>query len=271
MGQRPEQGKGRRPGGISGRPDGRRPGNEDGPDVQIARLFCELRRAARLEPAMLESHLQTSGAILGALERGAINRFPPWPELERITRAYAALIGLDALPIIRKLSKLLYTPPPQRRYVKPAPDFAPSFRTGDSQSDRDVRTWEDQPGPRPEQCSVPPGPASDPEIPEDPLAHTHFDPLYPDAQAHAGAAEPEYYGHTAAEPPMAAEPGRAPAHGGPSLLKLIFVCGMLLVILCVIAYLAWLQGHHSLIVGRENETMLDALTRHFQALRELLR
>ncbi len=286
---------------ASGHPASHPPAPEDSPSMQIARLFGELRRAARLEPALLESHLQTSAHVLRALEHGAIDHFPPWPELERLTRAYAALIGLDAHPIVRKLSNLLYAPPPPRSYAKPVPDFVPPSRMGHSETEHDVRTWEEQPGPPGEAYAPPPSAASDPAVLEVPLsqpaamddprqaqsrpsspagahpaaAATHAPP-HPHA-LHSGAEAVQAAGY---EPLLAADntvstrqdgrPAR-PAPRGGSALKLAFVSMMLLVILSAMGWLGWQHGREILILSAGDETLAQALTRHFQALRELLR
>lgn len=74
-----------------------------GHDAELATIFREMRRAADVPREQMASRLATSIETIDALESGAINALPQWSELTRIVTAYAAQLGLDARPILRRL------------------------------------------------------------------------------------------------------------------------------------------------------------------------
>ena len=262
-------------------PDGR-----PDPGAQIAVLFQELRRASKLAPDALQAHLLTDAATLQALEQGALDRLPPWPELERITRAYAALIGLDPLPIVQQISNLLYRPPPPTRPIKRAPRFVPQSRIGHVESDIDVRTLESNPiGPPPQ--PVPPPPE---EVVHDPVIPEHGgggraspQPFVPDRAAQpaapyvdplamqiAQARAAEGAGMTSVKPSAMAT---TKADHGPSVLKRLMITFVLLAI-CSGAVWMLMQESQQQVIGAaagQVETWSEMTQRYLRALRELFR
>ncbi len=79
-----------------------------GQDEELATIFREMRRAANVPREKMARRLETSIETLDALESGAIFALPPWPELSRIVTAYAAMLGLDSRPLLRRLEAQLF-------------------------------------------------------------------------------------------------------------------------------------------------------------------
>jgi hypothetical protein len=73
--------------------------------VVIARLFQDLRRNLGLSDHQIAIHLRTSRGVIRALELGAYNELPPWPETCRVVSAYAAMAGIDPRPVLHALGQ----------------------------------------------------------------------------------------------------------------------------------------------------------------------
>ncbi len=72
-------------------------------DEDLAVIFKEMRRALDLSMEQIAGRLATSTEIIAGLESGARLALPESSELNRIVTAYAALLGLDARPILRRI------------------------------------------------------------------------------------------------------------------------------------------------------------------------
>jgi len=73
-------------------------------DAQIAAIFQDMRKVAGLSPGQLAKRLGTRLGTIAALEKGAIGSLPDWPETSRIISDYAALVQIDAGPLLRHVS-----------------------------------------------------------------------------------------------------------------------------------------------------------------------
>ena len=74
-------------------------------DEDLAVIFKEMRRALGLSMEQIAGRLATSAEIIAGLESGALPALPESSELHRIVTAYAALLGLDARPILRRIAR----------------------------------------------------------------------------------------------------------------------------------------------------------------------
>jgi transcriptional regulator with XRE-family HTH domain len=117
-----------------------------GQDEELATIFREMRRAANVPREKMARRLKTSIETLDALESGAIFALPPWPELSRIVTAYAAMLGLDSRPLLRRLEAQLFpdegltvvsppieaasTPAPASAAPIPAPEVTQTAKPG---------------------------------------------------------------------------------------------------------------------------------------------
>lgn len=72
-------------------------------DRELAVIFAEMRRASGVSKEQIAGRLATSVAMVDALEEGALSRLPEWNEVKRIVTAYAAQLGLDSRPILRRI------------------------------------------------------------------------------------------------------------------------------------------------------------------------
>jgi len=84
------------------------------PDDEIAELFREMRQATGLSPGQIADELGTTVENINLLEQGQLSRLPPWTETRRIIRAYTALLGLDADPVMRRVMLQLPGDHPKR-------------------------------------------------------------------------------------------------------------------------------------------------------------
>lgn len=109
-------------------------------DEELAVIFAEMRRAAGVTREQIAGRLATSVATVEALENGALSDLPDWPEVKRIVTAYAAQLGLDSRPILRRMESQIGveetaapapqpSAPPQRPAPKPAAS-APAAPSG---------------------------------------------------------------------------------------------------------------------------------------------
>ncbi len=83
-------------------------------DEEIAELFREMRQATGQSPGQIADELGTTVEIVELLEQGRLFLLPPWTETSRIIRAYTALLGLDADPVMRRIMLQLPGDHPKR-------------------------------------------------------------------------------------------------------------------------------------------------------------
>ena len=77
-------------------------------DEDLGRLFCEMRRVVGGTAEEIADRLRAELTTIAALEEGAIRALPDWQETERVVSDYAALLSLDATPILDRLRSQLY-------------------------------------------------------------------------------------------------------------------------------------------------------------------
>lgn len=101
-------------------------------DNELAVIFREMRRASGVTEEQIAGRLATSVATIEALESGALSELPEWGELKRIVTTYAAQLGLDSRPILRRLQVQLgvaddevATAAPSQPKAKAAPPSPP--------------------------------------------------------------------------------------------------------------------------------------------------
>lgn len=70
---------------------------------QAAQFFANLRRGLRLARVAIANQISTDAQVIEALETGALDRLPPWPETTRVVTAYTHLVGMDARPVLHAL------------------------------------------------------------------------------------------------------------------------------------------------------------------------
>ena len=62
----------------------------------LGQIFPQMRQKSGLPPVMIAARLGIEPGLLQVLESGAVLALPDWPETQRIVRAYARLVGVDA-------------------------------------------------------------------------------------------------------------------------------------------------------------------------------
>lgn len=75
--------------------------------ADIAKLFCDLRRAIGASPMQVSMQLHTHAGVIAALERGDVDALPAWPETTRVVLAYAAWAGIDGRPVLTVIAALM--------------------------------------------------------------------------------------------------------------------------------------------------------------------
>lgn len=76
-------------------------------DEQISALFTAMGRASQLSQKDIATRLQTTGAVVGALESGNLNLLPDWEEISQVVERYASFMKVDERPILRRLREQL--------------------------------------------------------------------------------------------------------------------------------------------------------------------
>ncbi|MHA1164517.1 MAG: helix-turn-helix domain-containing protein [Alphaproteobacteria bacterium] len=157
-----------------------------GHDEELATIFREMRRAADVSLEKMAGRLETSVETLDALESGAIFALPPWPELSRIVTAYAALLGLDSRPLLRRLEAQLLpdaglaeVSPPKK--VTPAPEVLEQAPAASEQAPA-----ASEPAPAVPPAARPSGPPMPPSA-ASPIAEPVAPPPEPKATAQASS------------------------------------------------------------------------------------
>ncbi len=127
-----------------------------GHDAELATIFREMRRAAGISTEQVAGRLATPVETIDALENGNLLALPEWPELNRIITAYAAQLGLDSRPILRRLEGQLGATKPAAAAPAPA---APEAFTPDPSTKESARPASEGPsGPPMPPSAVPPPP-----------------------------------------------------------------------------------------------------------------
>jgi hypothetical protein len=72
-------------------------------DLQIAKIFTNMRLAMKATRDMAARRLATSVFTIEAFETGTLASLPHWRETERIVRGYCELLRLDPEPILWRL------------------------------------------------------------------------------------------------------------------------------------------------------------------------
>lgn len=148
-------------------------------DEELAVIFCEMRRASGVTQEQIAGRLATSVTVIEALETGALGELPEWNELKRIVTAYAAQLGLDSRPILRRMQGQLgvadretAAAEPQQPATPPAPSKAapPQPAGTDSQVSKPPVPPTGPPMPPSARAAAPAGPAAAPAVPTPPLA-----------------------------------------------------------------------------------------------------
>ena len=70
------------------------------PQQQAGELFRRIRQMAGLSLLQLAHRLHTTAAVIDALERGDVERLPPWPETVVVVSGFTALAGVDPRPVL---------------------------------------------------------------------------------------------------------------------------------------------------------------------------
>ena len=93
----------------AGGDDGSRPHTQpaeqmpSGHDTELGMIFREMRRAMGVTRERIAGRLATSVETIDILESGNLLALPDWQEVTRIVTAYAAQLGLDSGPILRRM------------------------------------------------------------------------------------------------------------------------------------------------------------------------
>lgn len=95
-------------------------------DEELAVIFKEMRRASGITQEQIAGRLATGVNTIEALETGALSDLPEWQEIKRIVTTYAAQLGLDSRPILRRMQGQLgvaddETASPEPRQPAPEP------------------------------------------------------------------------------------------------------------------------------------------------------
>lgn len=159
-------------------------------DKELAVIFAEMRRASGVSKEQIAGRLATSVATVDALEAGALAQLPEWNEVKRIVTAYAAQLGLDSRPILRRIQGRLGV----------ADQAVGANRASESEQGAAA------PGPAARAPRPPSGPPQPPSGPPTP-------PAPPSAKAAPGAAPPQP--GPSPQKAKARAPGAQPPRPGP--------------------------------------------------------
>ena len=76
-------------------------------DAELGQIFLKMRLLLGLGLWDMARQVGAEPTSIADLEAGAIDSLPPWPELNRLVSAYAALTGVDPQPILSRLMRAL--------------------------------------------------------------------------------------------------------------------------------------------------------------------
>ncbi len=94
-------------------------------EPRIAQLFLGMRQALGLSVGELAVRLQTTPAVVLALEAGRVDEMPGWPETAHVVTAYGAMLQLDVRPALTRLEALMASGGARSQPIGPAPRFLP--------------------------------------------------------------------------------------------------------------------------------------------------
>ncbi len=114
--------------------------SEDYRDPEIGQLFEDLRAVLRLTPMDAAQRLRVPVHVIAALEAGAIDRLPAWPQTERIIVAYTGLAGIPSQGVLERVSTMLVARQRARRISE---DFR-ALQENDEDTDRGLAYWLDK-------------------------------------------------------------------------------------------------------------------------------
>ena len=72
-------------------------------DIELGQIFLKMRTLLGASLWDMARAVGGEPTVIANLEAGAMEALPPWPELSRLTYAYAALTGVDPQPILARL------------------------------------------------------------------------------------------------------------------------------------------------------------------------
>jgi len=101
-----------------------------GQDAEVASIFRDMRQATGLTVPLLAFRLRTTERTIEALEEGALLALPEWPETSRVIMAYAAMLNLDARPVLRRIHAQLMPQAPLRDAATMPPAHQPPAQPG---------------------------------------------------------------------------------------------------------------------------------------------
>ena len=101
-------------------------------DEDLGRLFCEMRRVVGGSAEEIADRLRAELTTIAALEEGAIRALPEWQETERVVSDYAALLSLDATPILDRLRSQLYPQGPASAVAQASAGESAEVENGDA-------------------------------------------------------------------------------------------------------------------------------------------
>lgn len=99
------------------------------PVLAIGRLFQDLRRCLGLSDHQIAMHLQTTPGVIRALELGAFEQLPPWPEICRVVSAYTLLANIDPQPVLQSIGQELATRAAVKDEIEPEHSRQSRFAT----------------------------------------------------------------------------------------------------------------------------------------------
>jgi transcriptional regulator with XRE-family HTH domain len=70
------------------------------PQHEAGELFQRIRQMAGLSLLQIAHRLRTTVAVIDALERGDVERLPPWPETVVVVSGFTAMAGVDPRPVL---------------------------------------------------------------------------------------------------------------------------------------------------------------------------
>ena len=239
-----------------------------GHDAELATIFKEMRRAADVPREKMARRLETSVETLDALESGAIFALPPLSELNRVVTTYAAMLGLDSRPLMRRLEAQLApdaglaevsspekaTPAPD--VPKPAPAGPQAAKRGGPPMPPSAASPIAQPVAPPPDAGPPPAEAPAPAQPSG------------DAQAPDEKVQPKYARESATSATPVAE---APQKRSSGFLKQVLNWVVLLGFVAALGAGVWYAAQHPRVVWSALDTLPDPIPRAVRSAWKFMR
>ncbi len=238
-----------------------------GHDAELATIFREMRRAADISAEQMAGRLATPLETIHALENGALLALPEWPELTRIITAYAALLGLDSRPILRRLEGQLgdnqpaAAPEPSASTTEIPPPATPaSVRPSGPPMPPAAMPATAPPKaapPTPKRSPLPQPPGAPPPPPSRPQTSSPPPPPEPQAQPYAsqGASEPK-------EKPKSQKAG---------LMKAVLNWAVLIGFVAALGSGVWYAAKHPRMVWSALDTLPEPIPRAMRSVWNFMR